>query len=217
MKKNRVVFAGLVLVAAAFVGLGCKPPKYIKYVSETKDISFQVPWGWNVYHDEQGKDFYQYNFVGPFDPEFFLGLPSLSVRWHAFRKGHRLRNGRIERYRSTGDYIKKTLRDVYGPEYRVVGGMKKVSVSGWEGKSFTVESVAKVPEDYHFGVSIDPDTGDQGIIRKHSYVILPMDNGFYVMVYPATRGGHHKHIKAYHHLVNTFRVRTDGPGGARIR
>ncbi len=217
MRKNGVVFAGLVLVVAAVFALGCKPPKYIKYVSEAKDASFQVPWGWNIYFDDQGSKFYQYNFVGPFDPEFFLGLPSLSVRWHSFGRSRRLRDGSYERFRSADNYIGKTLRKVYGPEYQVPGGIKRVSVAGWEGKSFVVESVAKVPEDYHFGVSIDPDTGSQGIIRKHSYVVLPMDNGFYVMVYPATRGGHMKHLRAFNHLVNTFKVRTDGPGGPRIR
>jgi len=84
-------------------------------------------------------------------------------------------------------------------------------------RDFIVEAIADVPENYTFGVSIDPETNRHGIIRKHEYVILPMDTGFYVLIYPATRQGYEHHIKKFNNLVNTFTVHTDGPAGEKLR
>lgn len=206
------------LLACAVLAAGCEPPKYVEYHSELGDYTCAVPYGWNVYFDRQENAFTSYTFVGPFDPDFFLGLPSLSVRWHANFKVHRLRDGSAEIYASADDYVRRTLDEVYGSKRQMIQEVHRVAVSGWEGRHFIVESMAEVPDKFNYGVeeaasSAGPKTA---VARRHAYVILPMDNGFYVLVYPATRGGFEKYEKQFNHLVNTFKVHTDGPGGSKV-
>lgn len=207
--------AGMLVGALAFSG--CKAPKYLEYRSAFGDYSVEVPFGWDVYFDQESKVHTNYTFVGPFDQNFFNGLPSLSIRW--YKANHRILMHGLETayYASGDDYIEQMLRDVYGPQYQFVQKIHRVSVGGWEAKHFIVESLAEVPESYQFGVVIEPDTNRHGIIRKHEYVVLPMDSGFYVLVYPATRAGYDAHSKKFNNLVNTFRVYTDGPSGAKLR
>ena len=93
----------------------------------------------------------------------------------------------------------------------------RIAVSGWEGTHFIVESLVSVPKTYNYAVLVDPTGTKAGVVRHHAYVILPMDNGFYVLVYPGTRGGYDRYAKQFNHLVNTFSVLTDGPAGQKIK
>lgn len=204
------------MLAGVLFAAGCKPPKYILYHSQFGDYSLEVPWGWNVYTDNSGAAYKSYTFVGPFDKNFFNGVPSLSVRWHTTGSTMLLPGSQSATYSSADDYIAQILEDVYGPKYQFVQKIHTISVSGWSAKHFIVESVADVPESYTFGVSIDPETNRHGIIRKHEYVILPMDTGFYVLVYPATRAGYEHHNKKFNNLVRTFVVHKDGPDGEKL-
>lgn len=210
-----LVWAGM--LAGVLAVAGCRPPRYIDYPSEFGDYTVQVPWGWDVYLDQQGEEYAAYTFVGPFDPDFFGGVPSLSIRWHKTNRPHILRNGRAESYSSAVDYIEQTLDVVYGYDRKMVQNTHGVSVSGREALHFIVESVAEVPEAYTFGVSIEPGSNRHGVIRRHEYVVLPMDSGFYVLIYPATLQGYDKHAKKYNNMVRTFRVKSDGPGGEKPR
>jgi hypothetical protein len=222
MKRSLTRLAGASLMALAFLATSCKAPKYIEYKSARADIQMEVPWGWNVYVDTQGDDFFQYNFVGHFDPAFFLGVPSMNVRWYRFNALHRLRDGTLEMYASSDDFIEQTLGRIYAPEYRLRPHPKTgkkfrtVKVSGWAATNFIVESIVRVPDSYTYGVAIEPGTDDTAVLRHHAYVVVPMDNGVYVLNYPATRDGYPKHLKKFNHLVNTFRALTDGPGGEKL-
>ena len=78
MKNTLLRRLSAVLVLALVAG--CSPPKYATYESINKDFSASVPWGWQVMTDQQDYDFAQATFIGPFDGDFYLGAPSLSVR-----------------------------------------------------------------------------------------------------------------------------------------
>ncbi|MEK7390373.1 MAG: hypothetical protein AAB036_11835 [Elusimicrobiota bacterium] len=214
--------AALVLAAA----FGCSPPKYAQYESVRQDFSASVPWGWQVMTDQQGDAFTQVNFIGPFDPDFYLGAPSLSVRWYKRYSPHRLRDGRLEMYGGVDDFINQNLKEVYGPTYFFVDpndkpadGPSEVALknSGLKAKYFTVLSATPAPESMHWGVTLQSGTGKPHILRKHAYALVPVEGGFYVLCYPATQKGYDRYLDRFLGLMGSFSPRTAGPGGAKIR
>ena len=211
--------AASILVCVLLAGFlsGCRPPKYVKYYSEFEDYSCEVPWGWSVYFEKQGRDFYSYTFVGPFDADFYRGVPTLSVRWYAHNKLHMLPDGTVESYASVDDYIKRMLARVYGPERYMEQPIRRVSISGWEAKNFIVAAPVDVKPSSPFGVKRSRGDGRTAVLRKHAYVLLPMDTGFYAIIYPGTLDGFKRFEPQFNHMVNTFRVKTDGPFGERLR
>ena len=52
------------------------------------------------YLDRQGDDYYNYTFVGPFEPEFHHGVPTLQVRWYGKNKVRSIPDGQLETYAS---------------------------------------------------------------------------------------------------------------------
>src|SRR5512133_3467887 len=66
----RLALLATALLAGA-VSVGCRRPDYVKFSSDFGDVECEVPWGWTVLLDKQGKDFYNYTFIGPFDASFF--------------------------------------------------------------------------------------------------------------------------------------------------
>lgn len=212
----RKLLSSLVL-GALVLGVGCKPPKYIKYFSESGDFSTEVPWGWSVYLDRQGDDYYNYTFVGPFEPEFHRGVPTLQVRWFGKDRVHELPDGGLESYTGPEDYVAKTLRDVYGPERVLSQEPHRISVAGWEATHFIVVSPMPVPATMSFGVSSDRAGKQSVVLRQHAYVVVPMDTGFYVLIYPATRAGYPKYEDRFNNLVNKFKTLKDGPAGPKLK
>lgn len=219
------------------LGAGCRPPKYADYESIQKDYSVLVPWGWTVMTDAQDSDFTQAAFIGPFDPLFYLGAPSLSVRWFRRYRPHRLVDGRLEMYSGADDFIKQMLKDVYGPEYAVFDLAGKLSyrlapsgkdavevipettlqTSGLKAKVFAVVSETPAPANAQWGVFTRKDTGQTFVHRKHAYAVVPVEEGFYVLTYPATLEGYDNHESKFRGLIGSFVPRTAGPGGAKIR
>lgn len=214
MSARKLLACGL--AAAALLATACKPPKYIDYVSEGGDFAAQVPWGWSVYLDRQGDDYYSYTFVGPFEPDFHHGVPTLQVRWYGKNAVHRLPDGQLEAYSSPEDFVDRTLREVYGPQRVMETDPHRVAVSGWQATHFVVVSPMPVPAALRFGVSLDAATKQSVVVRQHAYVVVPMDSGFYTIIYPATRGGFKKYEDRFNDLVNTFRVLKDGPDGKAL-
>lgn len=212
----RKLLSSLVLGALVF-GVGCKPPKYIKYYSESGDFSTEVPWGWSVYLDRQGDDYYNYTFVGPFEPDFHRGVPTLQIRWFGKDRIHSLPDGSLEAYSGPEDYVAKTLRDVYGPERVMSQEPHRISVAGWEATHFIVVSPMEVPSTMNFGVSSDRAGKQSVVLRQHAYAVVPMDTGFYVLIYPATRAGYPKYEDRFNNLVNKFRTLKDGPAGPKLK
>ena len=224
----RRLFAVLLLTASA-----CNPPKYAVYESINKDYTVSVPWGWQVMTDQQDTDFAQATFIGPFDPDFYLGAPSLSVRWYRRFRPHRLSDGRLEMYGGADDFIKQTLKQVYGPEYVLLTLDGKVSYddakrtevipeitlknSGLKAKAFTVESATPAPEANKWGISAQAGTGKPFVLRKHAYVVVSFDDGFYVLTYPATERGYPSFLDKFAGLMGSFMPRISGPGGPKIR
>ena len=231
MKKTLLprLFAVLLLALAA----GCNPPKYAAYESINKDFTASVPWGWQVMTDQQDNDFSQTTFIGPFDPDFYLGAPSFSVRWYRRYRPHRLTDGRLEMYSGADDFIKQALAQVYGPEYFLLTLEGKASYentkgteiipeitlkqSGLKAKAFTVESATPAPEANKWGISAQAGTDRPFVLRKHAYVLVPVDDGFYVLTYPATERGYQTYLDKFAGLMGSFMPRTAGPGGAKIR
>lgn len=212
----RKLTSALALGALVF-GAACKPPKYIKYMSESGDFSTEVPWGWSVYLDRQGDDYYNYTFVGPFEPEFHRGVPTLQVRWYGKDRVHSLADGSLETYSSPEDFVAKTLRDVYGPERVLNQEPHRISVAGWEATHLVVVSPMEVPSTMTFGVSSDRAGKQTVVLRQHAYAVVPMDTGFYVLIYPATRAGFPKYEDRFNNLVNKFRTLKDGPSGPVLK
>lgn len=212
---------------------GCTPPKYAAYESVNKDFTASVPWGWQVMTDQQDNDFAQATFIGPFDPDFYLGAPSVSVRWFRKYRPHRLTDGRLEMYAGADDFIKQMLTQVYGPEYVLLTLDDKVSYdndkraevipeitlknSGLKAKAFAVESATPAPESNKWGISADAKTGKSFVLRKHAYVIVTIEDGFYVLTYPATERGFENSFDKFRGLMGSFMPLTAGPGGAKIR
>lgn len=225
----RRLSAVLLLTLAA----ACTPPKYASYESINKDFAVSVPWGWQVMTDQQDADFTMTAFIGPFDPDFYLGAPSLSVRWYRRDRPHRLADGRLELYGGADDFIRQTLKQVYGPEYVLLKLDGKVSYdndrkaevipevtlkqSGLKAKGFIVESATPAPEANKWGISAQAGTGKPFVLRKHAYVVVPVEGGFYVLTYPATERGFPNYLDKFAGLMGSFMPRTAGPGGAKIR
>jgi len=225
----RRLFAVLLLALAA----GCNPPKYAVYESLNKDYTVSVPWGWQVMTDQQDNDFAQATFIGPFSPDFYLGAPSLSVRWFRRYRAHRLTDGRLEMYGGPDDFISQMLDKVYGPEYFVLALDGKLSYdnttkstvfpeitlknSGLKAKAFTVVSAAPASAANQWGISVQAGTDKPFVLRKHAYVIVPIEDGFYVMTYPATEKGYARFLDKFRGLIGSFMPVTAGPGGPKIR
>ena len=214
--RMRNGLSALLILSLGLVS-ACKPPKYIKYMSESGDFSTEVPLGWSVYLDRQADDYYNYTFVGPFEPEFHRGVPTLQVRWYGKDRIHSLPDGSLEAYSSPEDFVKKTLRDVYGPERVMTQEPHHIAVAGWEATHFVVTSAMEVPATMSFGVSADRAGKQTVVLRQHAYAVVPMDNGFYVLIYPATRAGFSKYEDRYNSLVNNFKTLKDGPGGPSLK
>ncbi len=191
---------------------GCAP-KYSAYTSVNGDFRCLAPWRWKVLTDHEGSHYTDTTFIGPFDPKFYLGAPSLEVRWYRNYASHRLRGGALEMYANADDYIRQTLREVYGAKYQFAQPLQDIVVSGQKAKHFVVLSAAPAPKAARWGVLTDPKTGRRFIPRKHAYVVLPSRRGFYVLIYPATDPGYADDLAQFHTLVNTFFVIKDGPSG----
>ncbi|HEX4048758.1 MAG TPA: hypothetical protein VH309_13025 [Elusimicrobiota bacterium] len=229
------IFAVLGALAAA-----CSPPKYADYKSVSGDFTVAAPWGWNVLADADHDSFSQVTFIGPFDMDYYLGAPSLSVRWYKPYRPHRLRNGSYEMYANSDDFIRQTLKDVYGKDAIVYGVGKRedggrmlvdkahpiptfyLKDSGLPAKFFAVLSPTPAPQ----GITIGTEVNEKGArmnARYHEYVVVPIDDpdsgreeGFYVLCYPATMLAHDKGIDRFRALYNTFHPYTAGPGGEKI-
>ncbi len=222
-----------VLAVVAALAAGCNPPKYASYESINKDFTASVPWGWQVMTDQQENDFTQTAFIGPFDPDFYLGAPSMSVRWYRRFRPHRLADGRLELYGGVDDFIAQTLKQVYGPEYVLMSltgqlaynNDKKAEVipeitlkqSGLKAKAFIVESATPAPEANKWGISAQAGTGKAFVLRKHAYAIVAVDDGFYVLTYPATERGYENFVDRFAGLIGSFVPSKSGPGGAKFR
>ena len=199
------------------ISISCGPPKYVSYTGIHKDFKCMVPWGWNVITDQEGHHYENTDFLGPFDGRFYLGIPSLSVRWYSDYAPHLLRDGSIEIYADGEDYIHQMLNDVYGPQRIMLDSEQDILLSGnRKAKYFRVLSPVPVPKNTPWGASKDTQTGQLVNLREHSYVVVPMESGFYVLIYPATHAGYHAYRPAFDVLVNTFVPLTDGPGGPRV-
>jgi len=224
------LLAGALFLAPAG---GCKPPKYVKYASAFGDYTVEVPWGWSVFMDSSGWDFTNVTFTGPLEPEFYKGIPSLSIRWYALKVPHRLPDGNYEAYRGTDDFTRQMIRDIYGPgsytkagsdreqdvaerDKRALPDQARVKISNWEGTFYVVYRTLPAPEGESFGVVFSNQDGRKVIRQRHGYVLLPMDGGFYVLTYPATREGFEKWREAFNHMVKTFHAFKDGPNGPPI-
>jgi hypothetical protein len=215
--KRATALAALLLACCAFAFTACRPPKYLRYTSEAHDFTAEVPYGWQVFFDKSGADYVNYTFVGPFDPDFFRGAPSFSIRWYAKDAARPLPMSQEEEsYSSADDYIERTLREIYGEDSYMEQPLHKVEISGGEAQHFIVSAPMPVGKDARYGISKDVQ-GSLAVLRYHEYAVLPMDNGFYVLIYPATKDGYPKFKDQYLHLVNTFQTLLDGPGGAAIR
>lgn len=218
------------VVAAAFLA-ACSPPQYTTYKSVSSDFSVAVPWGWNVIAEADHDAFSEVKFIGPFDADFYLGAPSLSVRWYKRYRAHALRDGSLEMYSSADDFIAQLMRQVYGKDSVLLGagkvmdkhvvldgkqGIPEVTLpeSGLQAKYFAVLSPAPAAAGT-LGAVKDVD-GNWHNMRYHEYAIVPMDGGFYVLCYPATQIGHDKAIKFFNNLAASFHPYTAGPGGPKI-
>ena len=235
--KNTLTPRLFAALAFAALAAGCNPPKYAAYESINKDFKASVPWGWQVMTDQQDNDYAQTMYIGPFNKDFYLGAPSLSVRWFGHYRAHRLTDGRLELYSGPGDFISQTLSNVYSPDYLLMsldgrlsyrrgrGENDAVEVipeitlkqSGLKAKAFIVESATPVSEANQWGVSAQKDTGKPFVLRKHAYAIVPLENGFYVLTYPATERGFQAYVDEFAGLIGSFMPFTSGPGGAKIR
>ena len=227
--------------AAAAFAAACSPPKYVAYKSVSNDFTVAAPWGWDVIADAQYDGFSQVNFVGPYDKYFYLGAPTLSVRWFKPYRPHTLRNGQAEMYTSSDDFIKQTLEQIYGRdaivyrplnEFREDGGRALVDKthpieshplkeSGLPAKFFGVLSPTPAATGFTIGTEKN-DKGQLVNVRYHEYAVVPIvvdgrEAGFYVLCYPATQVGHDEWIDRWRALTNTFHPLTAGPGGPKIR
>ncbi len=237
--RMRARFAVVTTLAGACLA-ACSYPEYHTYKSPNGDFTCRVPYTWSVKVDSDGTRFFHANFIGPFDPDFYLGAPSLSVRWHSHYQARKLADGLLEVYSGVDDYIAQMLNSVYnsmdlglfkdkGEEARRAGqeaypghillkdGVEELMLpgAGRKGKHFVVRSPVPVPKKTMWGVSFNKE-GDAAIVRQHAYVLLPMDGGFYVLVYPATQDGYEKHERQFLELVNSFTPLKHGPGGAPL-
>ncbi|MBI3506905.1 MAG: hypothetical protein HY059_18865 [Proteobacteria bacterium] len=220
---------GALAIASALAS--CKPPKHVKFTSYHGDFACEVPWGWAVIQDRVAKDYTNVTFTGPFEPMFYRGLPSFSLRWYRTNTPHRLPDGAYETYKDHEDFTRQMLTEVYAPEGKMWGGadaelrealsrqevlptFQRIRVSGWEAYYFVMFNEAAPAKNAVYGVVGD---GTKRVIEeRHAYVLLPMDGGFYVLIYPATRDGFPKYKSAFFRVVKSFRVLTKGPGGPKV-
>ena len=203
--------AFLALASIGCIAVGCRPPSYALYTSPNRDFQCRVPWAWNVMYDAEGTHFSHVNFIGPFEPEFYLGAPSLSVRWYTRYATHRLRDGILEMYADPDDFINQILDSVYGKDREMFRPVQDLTVDGRKFKYFVVVSAGPVQPGAQWGTATDTKTGKVLNPRKHAYALLPMPSGFYVLTYPATRQGYEKYEKDFTGLVNSFVPLKDGP------
>ena len=215
--------------AAALALAACAPPKYARYGSLLGDFTVSAPWGWSVMTDSEAPAFASVAFIGPFDPDFYLGAPSLTVRWYGNGRAHKLPDGRLELYANADDFVRQTLRDVYGTKAVLYGpggegGLALVDApvdvplktSGLTGRFFVVLSPAPAAAGRQYGLEEESSTGRPVNMRKHGYVVVPMRGGFYVLCYPATRRGYAKYEDRFRALFGSFQPVTNGPGGAKL-
>ena len=207
----------MVAASLGLFSLGCQPPKYAVYSSIHGDFRCSVPWGWKVMTDEEGTHYANTTFLGPFDPEFYLGLPTLSVRWFSYAEPHRLPDGVLEMYTSSGDYIRQILRNVYGPKPIMRQKAHEIFVAGRKARHFVVLSAVEVPPQTQWGTAIEAKTNKLVNLREHAYVVLPLKTGFYVLIYPATREGFSLYESQFNVMVNTFEPLKEGPAGPPIK
>lgn len=222
-------------IAAVAVLAACKPPTYARYKSVSGDWAAYVPWGWSVVAEADGDAYAQAQFIGPFDSDFFLGAPSLSVRWYKRYRPHALRNDSLEMYADADDFINQMLGQIYGKDADLYGVGRRpdqgrvvisrseipevvLKESHLKAKYFAVLSPAAIPADSpnKWGIEKDPKTGGRFVVRYHEYAVISMPSGFYVLCYPATKLGHDKAMQAFNTLIETFHPYTDGPGGAKF-
>lgn len=229
----RLKIARAALLLGALGVWGCNPPKYVNYWSVWRDWRGSVPWAWNIRTDAQGKTFASTNLTGPFSPEFYLGVPSIGVRWYQNSTAHTLPDGLVEFYKDADDYIVQTLESVY-PGHMLVAMPKspadiknsgalpegtinpiKLPKTGREGKHFTVFHEIPAPKGARYGVvgAPLPRAGERVIPRVHEYVVLQLETGFYVIVYPATVDGYYVYRDRFNTFVNHFHVAKQGPDG----
>lgn len=233
MKMRALAF----FAAAAAFTAACSPPPYVAYKSVSSDFTVSAPWGWDVLAEANYDGFAQVTFIGPFDKYFYLGAPSLSVRWYKPYRPHKLRDGRLEMYSSSDDFIKQTLNDVYGKDSVVYGpssapldvrpmadrrDIPKITLkeSGLEAKYFAVLSTAPASAGVTLGTVVGYD-GRRVNQRYHEYAVVPIvvdgrEAGFYVLTYPATLDGHGNDMEKFLHLIGSFHPYTAGPGGPKI-
>lgn len=204
------------LLPGVFLLAACGVKKYTDYTSAKGDFRCLAPTSWSVMTEFDGNDFANTTFLGPFDPEFYLGVPSISIRWHSTFNPHRLPDGILEMYADADDYIRQTLTRVYGPDRIMKQDVMEVEVAGRKAKHFIVVSPVKVPPDRRWGVRQDASKKERVNIRQHAYVIIPMRRGFYSIIYPATRDGFESFEKPFNQVINSFEPLTDGPGGAPL-
>lgn len=233
--KMRVV----AIFAAAAAAAACSPPKYVSYRSVSGDFKVAAPWGWNVIADASYDSFAQATFIGPADMDFYLGAPTLSVRWYKPYRPHRLRDGRLEMYAGSDDFVRQTLEGVYGKDAIVYGvGTREdggralvdkahpiptfpLKESGLPARFFGVLSPTPASRGVTVGTQVDA-AGRRVNVRYHEYAVVPIvengrEAGFYVLCYPATFRGHDHDLDRFRALYNTFHPLTAGPGGGKIR
>jgi hypothetical protein len=230
--RELCIFAAVAAFAAA-----CNPPSFVAYRSVSDDFTVSAPWGWNVIADADHDSFSEVTFIGPFDKDFYLGAPSLSVRWYKPFSPHALRDGRMELYANSDDFIKQTLNDVYGKDALVYGPSSRpledrtaidrkaipeitLKESGLPAKYFAVLSPTPATTGVTIGTVVDRD-GRRFNQRYHEYAVVPIvvkgrEAGFYVLSYPATVGGHDKGMKYFREMLGSFHPYTAGPGGPKI-
>lgn len=197
--------------------LSCGPPRYVSYIGVNGDFKCAVPWGWNVITDHEGHHYENTDFLGPFDGRFYLGIPSLSVRWYSYYFPHLLRDGSIEIYSSAEDYIRQTLNQVYGPQRIMLDKEEDIILAGGrQAKYFRVLSPVPVPPKTPWGASKDTQTGGLVNLREHAYVVAPLRDGFFVLIYPATHAGYQAYQPAFDVFVNTFVPLKEGPAGKEV-
>lgn len=205
-------------MAAFAAGLlsACTPPKYAHYRSVKGDWTADVPWGWNVIAENESSSYGNTALIGGFEPDFYLGVPSLQVRWFAYGYPHKLRDGELEFYPSVDDYVRQTLELTYGKEREMKVPVQDLPVAGRTAKYFVVLSPREAPRWATWGTSISKEDGKVGILRQHAYVVLPLSRGFYVLIYPATAAGFKLYEKHFNELVHTFKPLAEGPGGPPV-
>ncbi len=211
---KRILLA--VLGAGVLAGSGCRRPQSAHYASVNRDFQCRVPWAWEVMFDSEGDHFNNTTFIGPFEPNFYLGVPSLSVCWHSRYSTHRLRDGSLEMYADADDFIRQTLDSVYGPERLMIKDVQTIEAAGRKAKYFEVFSYGPADPQARWGTVTRKSTGQSANPRRHAYVVVPMPSGFYAIAYPATFMGFAKYEPQFNQLVRSFVLLKDGPGGAPI-